>query len=69
MNHLIFSDESINKQGKFTKPNPSVKKVLCPRNPLSWAKFYAFLEQNPLASPGRLTDLIAMSRGGSAMAK
>ena len=33
----------------------------------SWAKFYAFVEQNPLASPGRLTDLIAMSRGGSAM--
>ena len=35
----------------------------------SWQKFYAFLDQNPLASPGRLTDLIAMARGGSAMAK
>ena len=35
----------------------------------SWAKFYAFVEQNPLASPGRLTDLIAMSRGGSAVDK
>jgi group II intron reverse transcriptase/maturase len=30
----------------------------------SWPKFNAFLEQNPLASPQRLTDLIAMSRGG-----
>ena len=30
----------------------------------SWSKFNAFLEQNPLASPQRLTDLIAMSRGG-----
>ena len=29
---------------------------------LNWPKFYAFLEQNPLASPKRLTDLIAMSR-------
>jgi len=35
----------------------------------SWAKFNAFLEQNPLASPHRLIDLIAMSRGGSAVAK
>ena len=35
----------------------------------NWAKFYAFLEQNPLASPVRLTDLIAMARGRSAMAK
>mgnify|MGYP002631781739 CR=1 FL=1 len=35
----------------------------------SWAKFNAFLEQNPLASPGRLIDLIAMSRGGSAVDK
>ena len=35
----------------------------------SWAKFYAFLEQNPLASPVRLTDLIAMARGRSAVAK
>jgi group II intron reverse transcriptase/maturase len=35
----------------------------------SWKKFYAFVEQNPLASPGRLTDLIAMSRGGSAVDK
>jgi len=35
----------------------------------SWAKFNAFLEQNPLASPNRLTDLIAMSRGGSAVDK
>lgn len=33
----------------------------------SWAKFNAFLEQNPLASPHRLIDLIAMSRGGSAV--
>ena len=30
----------------------------------SWAKFSAFTEHNPLASPKRLTDLIAMSRGG-----
>jgi hypothetical protein len=35
----------------------------------SWAKFCAFLEQHPLASPHRLIDLIAMARGGSAMAK
>lgn len=35
----------------------------------SWAKFNAFQEQNPLASPTRLTDLIAMSRGGSAVDK
>ena len=35
----------------------------------SWLKFNAFLEQNPLASPHRLTDLIAMSRGGSAVDK
>jgi RNA-directed DNA polymerase len=35
----------------------------------SWAKFNAFLEQNPLASPHRLIDLIAMSRGGSAADK
>jgi group II intron reverse transcriptase/maturase len=35
----------------------------------SWKKFYAFVEQNPLASPGRLTDLIAMARGGSAVDK
>ena len=35
----------------------------------SWAKFYAFLEQNPVESPQRLVDLIAMARGGSAMAK
>ena len=35
----------------------------------SWAKFNKFLEQNPLATPTRLTDLIAMSRGGSAVAK
>ena len=35
----------------------------------SWAKFNAFTEQNPLASPHRLTDLIAMSRGGRAVDK
>lgn len=35
----------------------------------SWAKFYAFLEQNPLASPGRLIDLIAMARLRGAMDK
>ena len=35
----------------------------------SWAKFNAFLEQNPLASPPRLIDLIAMSRGRSAVDK
>jgi group II intron reverse transcriptase/maturase len=35
----------------------------------SWKKFYAFVEQNPLASPGRLTDLIAMARGGRAVDK
>jgi group II intron reverse transcriptase/maturase len=34
---------------------------------LSWPKFNAFLEQNPLASPKRLTDLIAMTRGVSAV--
>jgi hypothetical protein len=33
----------------------------------SWSKFNAFLEQNPLASPHRLTDLIAMSREVSAV--
>lgn len=33
----------------------------------SWKKFYAFLEQNPLASPDRLTDLIAMARLRGAM--
>jgi len=35
----------------------------------SWAKFNAFLTQSPLASPTRLTDLIAMSRGRSAVDK
>ena len=35
----------------------------------SWAKFNAFLEQHPLASPHRLVDLIAMSRGESAVDK
>ncbi|MBL8820202.1 MAG: group II intron reverse transcriptase/maturase, partial [Planctomyces sp.] len=35
----------------------------------SWAKFYAFVEQNPLASPTCLIDLIAMSRGGRAVDK
>ena len=35
----------------------------------SWAQFYAFLEQNPLASPHRLIDLIAMAREGSALGK
>jgi RNA-directed DNA polymerase len=30
---------------------------------LSWAKYNDFLAANPLANPGRLTDLIAMSRG------
>ena len=35
----------------------------------SWTKFNAFLEENPLASRHRLTDLIAMSRGGSAVDK
>jgi hypothetical protein len=35
----------------------------------SWAKFNAFLEQNPLASPTRLIDLIAMSRGGCAVGR
>jgi hypothetical protein len=34
-----------------------------------WAKFNAFLAENPLASPRRLVDLIAMSRGGSAVVK
>ena len=35
---------------------------------LNWTKFNAFLERNPLASPKRLIDLIAMSRvGGSAV--
>ena len=35
---------------------------------LNWSKFNAFLKQNPLASPKRLTDLIAMARaGGSAV--
>ena len=33
----------------------------------SWAKFNAFTEHNPLASPRRLVDLIAMSRGRSAV--
>ena len=35
----------------------------------SWAKFNAFTEHNPLASPRRLVDLIAMSRGRSAVDK
>jgi len=35
----------------------------------SWTQFYAFLEQHPVASPHRLIDLIAMARGGSAMAR
>lgn len=35
----------------------------------SWKKFYAFVEQNPLASPGRLIDLIAMARRKRAMDK
>ena len=35
----------------------------------SWAKFCAFLEQHPLASPHRLIDLIAMARGGDALDK
>ena len=34
---------------------------------LNWNKFNAFLKQNPLASPKRLADLIAMARGGSAV--
>ena len=35
---------------------------------LNWSKLNAFLEQNPLASPKRLIDLIAMTRaGGSAV--
>jgi len=33
----------------------------------SWAKFNAFLEQNPRVSPHRLTDLIVMSRGRNAV--
>ena len=38
------------------------------RSYLSWSKFHAFEEQNPLASPKRLIDLIAMIRaGGSAV--
>ena len=37
------------------------------RSYLSWSKFNAFLERNPLASPARLIDLIAMARGGSAV--
>ena len=36
---------------------------------LSWEKFHAYLERNPLASPRRLKDLIAMARSGSAVAK
>jgi hypothetical protein len=29
---------------------------------LSWPKYRLFLERNPLALPGRITDLIALSR-------
>ena len=29
---------------------------------LSWPKYRLFLERNPLAIPGRITDLIALSR-------
>ncbi len=39
------------------------------RSYFNWAKFTQFLEQHPLASPTRLTDLIAMSRAAGAMAK
>ncbi len=39
------------------------------RSYFSWGKFTKFLEQYPLVSPARLTNLIAMSRAAGAMAK
>ena len=37
------------------------------RSYLNWTTFHAFERQHPLASPRRLTDLIAMSRRASAV--